>query len=206
MLKRGVVDLHLWVNGKQGYSLPFEVFTCETVTKLSLGSDFVIDFLPKDAFLPALKSLILDSVRFFDFGGCAFGTLLSASPILEVLVIDSVEWERWKWSRTVSSPSLQRLSIRRKVWYLEDNPDYESLDPRGLPYNNESISFDTPGLTYLGYSDYVPKEYLIVNLNSLVEAQLDLHVDENAVWDESHTEDFDPMNLINGLKMYRLWA
>ncbi|KAG7566704.1 Leucine-rich repeat 2, partial [Arabidopsis suecica] len=201
VLKRGVVDLHLWVNGKQGYSLPFEVFTCETVAKLKLGSGFVIDFLPKYAFLPALKTLVLDSIRFFDFGRCAFNTLLSASPVLEELGIDGVEWERWKWSRTVSSPTLQRLSIRRKEWYLyEDDSGYESFDPRGIAYNIESISLDTPGLTYLDYSDYVPKEYLIVNLNSLVEAKLNLSVEEDGLWNNGHADNFNPMNLINGVK------
>ncbi|KAH0885660.1 hypothetical protein HID58_061756, partial [Brassica napus] len=108
-----------------------------------------------DVCLPSLKSLVLDSVRFFGSDGrCAFNTLLSQS--------------------TVSSTTLKRLTIRR--------------------------SFDTPPLTYLEYSDYVPKEYLIVNLNSLVEANLNLWVDEEGVWRPYHATTFYPMTLINRLK------
>ena len=50
------------------------------------------------------------------------------------------------------------------------------------------------------YSDYVPKEYLIVNLNSLVEANLNLWVDEEGVWRPYHATTFYPMTLINRLK------
>ncbi|VVB06398.1 unnamed protein product [Arabis nemorensis] len=164
VLKRGVLVLELKAHVKRGYSLPLEVFTCKTVEKLTLGSDFAIDILPNDALLPALKSLFLDSIRFYDFG--AFTTLLSASPLLEELVMDGIEFERWKWSWTVSSPTLRRLTIRRQVWEgYADEPQEEiiRLDGRGLAYDFDSISFDLPGLTYLDYSDYVPKEYLIVN-------------------------------------------
>lgn len=71
VLKHGVLVLKLQIKVKQGYSLPFEVFTCKTVAKLKIGSGFTIDILPKDALLPALKTLFLDSIRFFDFGRCA---------------------------------------------------------------------------------------------------------------------------------------
>ncbi|CAA7018088.1 unnamed protein product [Microthlaspi erraticum] len=103
---------------KEGsYSLPLEIFTCKTVHTMKLGSGFAIDFIPADALLPALKTLLLDSVRFFnDFGGrCAFQALVSASPVLEELVMDGIEWESWRWSSAVSSPILQRLTIRRQV-------------------------------------------------------------------------------------------
>jgi len=110
VLKRGVVDLDLWVNGEQGYTLPFEVFTCETVTKLSLGSGFAIYFLPENALLPALKTLSLYPVTFFEFGRCALKTLLAVSPVLEELTVCGVNWELWKWSRTVSSSSRKRLN------------------------------------------------------------------------------------------------
>lgn len=114
VLKRGVMDLHLWLNGNEGYSLPFEVFTCETISQLSIGSGIAIDILPKNVFLPALKTLSLYYIRFFDFGRCEFKTLLAACPVLEELTMRGVNWELWKWSRTVSSLSLKRLNIVRK--------------------------------------------------------------------------------------------
>ncbi|ESQ46932.1 hypothetical protein EUTSA_v10027779mg [Eutrema salsugineum] len=207
VLKRGVLVLELLISfPRKGYhSLPFEVFTCKTVAEMKLGSGLVVDFLPADASLPALKTLFLDSVRFHDSGGgrCTFNTLLSASPLLEELVMDSIQWERWKWSCTVSSPTLQRLTIRRKKWYSYDGSNEETirLDCRCLAYDFDSISLDTPGLTYLEYSDYVPREYLVVNLKSLVEAKLMLRVDEHRIWVEEHADDFfNPMNLINGFK------
>ncbi|CAF2057949.1 unnamed protein product [Brassica oleracea var. botrytis] len=128
---------------------------------MKLGSGLLIEALPAGVFLPALKSLFLDSVRFFgvDDGRCTFKTLLSVSPVLQELVMNGNEWERWK-----------------------------------------CISFDTPALTYLDYSDYVPKEYPTVNLDSLVEANLNLCADEEAVWQEEHANTFNPINLIIGFK------
>ncbi|KAL9295854.1 F-box/LRR-repeat protein [Arabidopsis thaliana] len=188
VLKRGVADLYLWVHGKQGYTLPFEVFTCETVTKLSLGSGFAIDFLPENALLPALKTLSLYHVRFYEFDRCAFKTLLASSPVLEELTVCGVNWELWKWSRTVSSSSLKRLTIMRKQWDAFDDSVFKS------------ISFDTPSLAYLYYSDYVPKEYLSVNLDSLVETKLYLCPEENYMWGKGDEKRFNPINLLHGLK------
>ncbi|VVB06620.1 unnamed protein product [Arabis nemorensis] len=189
VLKCGVLDLNLWINGKQGYSLPFEVFTCKTVVKLSLGFRFSIDMIPENALLPSLKTLSLNDLKFFEFGGnCAFQTLLAACPVLEELFLSDVNWEQWKWSRTVSSLSLKRLTIIRTKW--------DDYDTSGF----KSISFDTPGLVYLYYSDYVPKEYLNVNLNSLVEAKIILRPQENHIWNERHGDPFYPMNLLQGLK------
>ncbi|KAH0873591.1 hypothetical protein HID58_070953 [Brassica napus] len=79
-----------------------------TVSTMKLGSDLLIEALPAGVFLPALKSLLLDSVRFFgvDDGRCTFKTLLSVSPVLQELVMNGNEWERWKWCCTVSSTTL----------------------------------------------------------------------------------------------------
>ncbi|VVB06622.1 unnamed protein product [Arabis nemorensis] len=184
VLKRGVFYLNLSINGKQGYSLPFEVFTCKTVVKLSLGFRFSIDMIPENALLPSLKTLSLNDLKFFEFGGnCAFQTLLAACPVLEELFLSDVNWEQWKWSRTVSSLSLKRLTIIRTKWDDYDNSAFKR------------ISFDTPGLVYLYYSDYVPKEYRNVNLNSLVEAKIHLYPPN--IWNPDYLY---PMNLLQGFK------
>ncbi|EFH54694.1 hypothetical protein ARALYDRAFT_907781 [Arabidopsis lyrata subsp. lyrata] len=186
VLECGVLDLELDINVKGDYSLPFEIFTCQSVVKLKLGSGFVIDILPKNALLPALKTLLLDSVRFeFDnTGGCAFTRLLSACPVLEELIIDGFNCELWNWSHTVYSRILKRLTIRRA--YSKDSDDCDD-------YDFERISFDTPSLTYLEYRDYIHDEFPDVNLNSLVEAKLQFNM-----WTAWMNTDLT--NLFKGLK------
>ncbi|VVB06211.1 unnamed protein product [Arabis nemorensis] len=82
VLKRGVMELKLDLWVKDEYSLPFEVFTCKTLVELKLGTLLRIDNLPENALLPALKTLIIKSVRFYDLYGCAFQKLISACPVL----------------------------------------------------------------------------------------------------------------------------
>ncbi|XP_010468953.1 PREDICTED: F-box protein At3g62430 [Camelina sativa] len=181
--KCGVLDLELDVNVEGDYSLPSEIFTCKSVVKMKLGSGFVIDSLTKNALLPALKTLLLDSVRFNDTSGCAFTRLLSACPVLEELVIDGFNCERWNWSHTVYSQILRRLTIRRA--YTEEE-DYEG-------YEFKRISFDIPSLAYLEYSDYIHDEFPVVSLDSLVEAKLHFNL-------MTYGNETDPTNLFNGLK------
>ncbi|XP_019101750.1 PREDICTED: F-box protein At3g62430-like [Camelina sativa] len=182
-IKCGVLDLELDVNVQGDYSLPCEIFTCKSVVKMKLGSGFVIDILPSNALLPALKTLLLDSVRFNDTSGCAFTRLLSACPVLEELVIDGFNCERWNWSHTVCSQTLRRLTMRRA--YTEEE-DYEG-------YVFKRISFDTPSLAYLEYSDFIHDEFPVVNLDSLVEAKLHFNL-------MTYGNETDPTNLFKGLK------
>ncbi|KAL1226398.1 F-box/LRR-repeat protein [Cardamine amara subsp. amara] len=190
VLKRGVLVFKLLVDGRKVQSLPFELFTCETITKLSLGCHFAIDNLPENALLPALKTLYLDTIMFFDFGGnCAFKMLLDACVVLEDLTICGVNWELWRWSRIVSSLSIKRLYIIREDW------------PSFVDSDFQIISFHVPNLEYLYYSD-VPKHFLNVNLNSLVRAKLHLRPGPGREykWEEGDETRFQPMNLIHGLR------
>ncbi|CAL9245841.1 unnamed protein product [Arabidopsis halleri] len=203
VLKRGVLDLKLDIYVEEGYLLPSEVFTCSTIVELKLNCNtiveshtlgyLVIDVIPEGALLPGLESLYLKSLRFSDLRGCAFQTLLSACPVLKTLTIDDVEWEHWKWSRTVSSPTLQRLIIQRSEYDGFSGSDFKS------------ITFDTPNLTYLEYDDFVPDEYPVVNFDSLVEAKLDLTMTVNHDRPASYLDEDDlitsnPTNLIKGLR------
>ncbi|XP_019099741.1 PREDICTED: putative F-box/LRR-repeat protein At3g58880 [Camelina sativa] len=116
VLSRGVLDLlHLDVIVKSVCSLPLEVFTCNTLVQLKLGRGFVIATVPEKASLPSLKTLFLDCVRFYNHHGCSFEALLSACHVLEELEIVGKRWEHLKWCRTVSSPTLQRLTIECEV-------------------------------------------------------------------------------------------
>ncbi|XP_010459258.1 PREDICTED: putative F-box protein At3g58960 [Camelina sativa] len=193
VLKRGVMDLKLDLRCGHGYRLPFYVFSCKTLVELHLGTGLVVDLLTKNALLPALKTLIIDSVRFYDHCGCAFQMLLSACPVLVELVMRDVELEHWQWSRTVSSPTLQRLAINHRYFFDV------------IHYDLESITFDTPSLTSLSYFDFAPRSYPIVNLCSLVEASVGLSLPDDHVWIRQYAGDHDTItlditNLIKGLR------
>ncbi|XP_010412763.1 PREDICTED: F-box protein At3g62430-like [Camelina sativa] len=186
VLNRRVLDLELDVNVNEGYALPSEVFTCKKVAKLRLGSGFVIENIPKNALLPALKTLLLDKVRFNDTNGdCAFTRLISASPVLEELVIYRNDSEDWKWSRIVVSQILKRLTFRGGGW----------RDHSGCSF--EPISFDTPSLEYFEYFDILRDEYPVVNLNSLVEAKIELFFFLGG-------DHYDARNLVKALKNVRI--
>ncbi|KAG2273257.1 hypothetical protein Bca4012_086157 [Brassica carinata] len=189
----GLSDLHLSLyTGDDGADLPCEIFTCKTLVELKL-TDFFIKELPEDASLPALKKLLLGSVKFDSPHPqvCAFAKLLSACPVLEELVLDDLRWEQWKWSRSLSSRSLRRLTIRRTNF---------DADMSGLG----NITIDTPSVTHLEYADFVPSSYLVVNLNSLVEATLNtvLTVDHLYEYLPSSTDNItsDPTNLFKGMR------
>lgn len=193
VLKRGVMDLELSIYGDSGYSLPLELFTCSTLVKLKLGSEFVISVIPYNALLPAVETLVLESVQFDSLVDCAFEALLSACTVLKELVIDGMYWETWNWSGILSSQTLQRLTITRELSDEFVGPDFQS------------ITFDTPSLTYLDYADFVPDAYQIVNFDSLVQAKLVLQVLENHQWFVDIPEDDDllssnPTNLIQGIR------
>ncbi|KAL0689173.1 hypothetical protein Bca4012_088850 [Brassica carinata] len=195
VLKLGVMDFQMCLDGvEKGYSLPPELFTSKTLAKLTLGKGFEIEALPRDAFLPALQTLVLDSVRFFSLRGCAFQGLLSASPELRELVIAAMCWEHWEWSGILSSQSLRRISMGRVFSAEFDGPLHQS------------ISFDTPKLEYLEYSDLVAHDYPIMNLPALQEAKLTLQMLVNTQWDDvdlPHDVDIyssNPKKLLKGIR------
>ncbi|KAG7555276.1 F-box-like domain superfamily [Arabidopsis suecica] len=173
VLNRGVVDLYLDVKAQD--SLLFEVFACKTLVKLKLNR-FEIPMLPKDASLPALKTLSLHFVRFYKLD--AFEKLISACPLLEELIMDYIAWELWKCSHILSCQTLKRLTI----------------GCIGFSVELGSMSFDNPNLVYLEYSDFVQLLYPVVNLDSLVEAKIRLTMNEGG------PENCDPSNLIKGLR------
>ncbi|KAG2325502.1 hypothetical protein Bca4012_040028 [Brassica carinata] len=107
-----------------------------------------------DSVSPMLNSLVLDSVKFTD----GFEVILTAFPNLQNLrVHESKGW--YCWDGSVSSPTLKRFVYRR---------DDDTSGPKPC------VTFDTPGLVYLEYSDVVADKYENLRLDSLVEARLDL--------------------------------
>lgn len=188
----GVLDLHLSL-GVADADLPGEIFACKTLVELKL-TGFCINELPDDASLPALKKLFLNSVQFHSLPHvCAFAKLLSACPVLEELVLVDLRWDLWKWSRSLSSPSLRKLTIRHRQFRGVNMSDFGS------------ITIDTPSVTHLDYEDLVPSSYLVVNLNSLVEANLDLVVTVDHGWNSRLAREGDnitcnPTDLFKGMR------
>ncbi|KAL1201719.1 F-box protein [Cardamine amara subsp. amara] len=170
VLKHGVFNLDIDVISEDAILVPVEIFTCKTLVDLKLTKGFEA-LVPEDVSLPSLKTLFLSSIRFSNSDYCVLEKLLSACPVLEELTILGGGWQVRKHCRTVSSLSLKRLTLKSNDYW--------------------DTTFNTPSLAYLDYSDSIPKAYPFVNLESLVEAKLDLDYDRGYS---------DPTNLMKGLR------
>ncbi|KAL1191101.1 F-box/LRR-repeat protein [Cardamine amara subsp. amara] len=185
VLKRGVVDLDVFITFRGNSSpLPSMIFKSNTLVKLRLGRGFTIQ-LSDDVFLPMLKTLSLESA-YVDGDHDAIEILLPRCPVLEELVVEEKRWVHWCGS--VSSPSLKRLCIRS--------------------FNIPIISVDVPNLVYLELSCIFGSKYANVNLDSLVEARLNLWVEETRIKElrngSVHLNPDDMLDLINGIRHVRV--
>ncbi|CAH8275735.1 unnamed protein product [Arabidopsis lyrata] len=172
VLKHGVSNLDIDIIAQDVVLVPLEIFTCKTLVELKLAGGFDA-MIPDHVSLPSLKTLFLDSIWFYNSHYCVLGKLLSACPVLEELTICGDSWQNPKCCRNVSSLTLKKLTIM-----CTERTDFWDM------------TFDTPSLAYLEYSDLVPRHYPFVNLESLVEANLDLYVHDVS----------NPTNLIKGLR------
>ncbi|EFH66573.1 predicted protein [Arabidopsis lyrata subsp. lyrata] len=129
------------------------------MVELKLATGRFEAMLPdEDVSLPSLKTLFLERICFYNTDFCVLGKLLFASPLLEEFTIRCVgSWQYGSCCRNVSSSTLKKLTI-------VSTPQLDFWD----------MLFDTPNLAYLEYTGLVPREYPTVNLESLVEAKLDL--------------------------------
>ncbi|XP_010504857.1 PREDICTED: F-box/LRR-repeat protein At3g58930-like [Camelina sativa] len=163
VLQRGVSDLNLFIDfsfedtEEDKYLLPEEMFVSKTLVKLKLRSEHCVNwwFGEMGASLPMLKSLYIDSDLIF----CGeMGRFLSSFPVLEEIHMANMEWP--KSDETMSSASLRNLSIHGTGCEEFENP--------------KTISFDTPNLLSLNYSDLVAEDYPVVNMKKLSEARINL--------------------------------
>ncbi|KAH0865387.1 hypothetical protein HID58_082598 [Brassica napus] len=132
-LERGVLEMSLSLKRKHELFLPSELSTSKTLVKLTLGTQIYLDKFEPDAYLPALKSLVIDSIVFDGDDMC--DVLLSGCPVLEELYVHHENCEGTSFC--ICSSNIKKLSI----YY-----DFELL--RG------GMSFDTPSLVSLNYRDY----------------------------------------------------
>ncbi|CAN7085462.1 unnamed protein product [Brassica oleracea var. botrytis] len=154
VLERGVSDLDLHVT-LAGLCLPSKVFLSKSLERLRIESENVIGIDVEDVFLPKLKTLHINKVM-LGKGGDFFEKVTSGCYVLEELVLIHVYSDFW--NRSVSSKTLKRLIL-------------SCID---CDKNPHSVSFDTPNVVYLEYSDFVAGKYPKVKFDSLVEASVDL--------------------------------
>ncbi|EOA24082.1 hypothetical protein CARUB_v10017309mg [Capsella rubella] len=167
---RGIFELDLGIKDRGIHFLPPQLFATKTLVKLTLGTELYLGKLPSYVSLPSLKILFIDTV-FFEYEDLCF-VLLAGCPVLEEL---SVHHHDQAIPHTISSPTVKRLSV-----------DYNL-------HSESELSFDLPNLEYLDYSDFSLYEYPQVNLESLVEAKLDL-------FRAGNLERPDVTNLIMGIR------
>ncbi|RID54521.1 hypothetical protein BRARA_G01836 [Brassica rapa] len=154
VLARGVSDLDLHVT-LAGLCLPSKVFMSKSLVTLRIESKNVIAIDMEDVFLPKLKTLYVNKVVLGEGDDC-FEKVTSGCHVLEELVLIHVYSDFW--NRSVSSKTLKRLIL-------------SCID---CDKNPHSVSFDTPNVVYLEYSDFVAGKYPKVKFDSLVEASVDL--------------------------------
>ncbi|WZZ66635.1 hypothetical protein YC2023_078005 [Brassica napus] len=154
VLERGVSDLDLHVT-LAGLCLPSKMFMSKSLERLRIESENVIGIDMEDVFLPKLKTLHINKVM-LGKGGDFFEKVTSGCHVLEELILIHVYSDFW--IRSVSSKPLKRLIL-------------SCID---CDKNPHSVSFDTPNVVYLEYSDFVAGKYPKVKFDSLVEASVDL--------------------------------
>ncbi|KAJ4904978.1 F-box family protein [Raphanus sativus] len=177
-VERGVLEMSLDLWTVCVVVLPCELVTSKTLVKLTLGSHIDLGNIPPGVSLPALKSLFIDTIL-FSFGDLC-NVLLPGCPVLEELSVRHVNYEGISYC--ISSRSIKKLTVyyNFETWITE------------MP----GMSFDAPNLVSLDYSDYALEEYPQVNLESLVEARLNIKYSKLIKWP-------DMSGLINGISNVR---
>lgn len=177
VLRRGVSELETVIYDQDGdddfnYLLPQEMFVSRTLVKLIFSN---VDWWPgaEGTFLPKLKTLVVNGF----FCSDKLEMILPAFPVLEELYIKDIVWRGS--GDSVSSASLKKLTIHAL--------GCESMTVHIT--NSMSISFDTPSLLYLEYSDKVASDYPKVNLPILVEAVIDLDIRDYTMLDRERNAD-----------------
>ncbi|KAF3573891.1 hypothetical protein F2Q69_00062141 [Brassica cretica] len=172
VMDRGVLDLDLNISSEMGYRLPSEMFCSETLVRLKLGiRDVLTCNKEKSGFLPKVKTFCLDYIM---VENSVFAKLLSGCHALEELVLNNLF--EVKGSCSVFHNTLKRLVVSRSRTFDE---------------NHESVSFSTPNLVYLEYSDTIANMYPKLEFNSLVKASLDLRMTSDQIVCAISNEDID---------------
>lgn len=160
-----------------------------TLVKLTLSGRYALEV--ESVFLPALKSLFISAYSGIGFD--SYCCLLDGCPALEELYIREAESDHshatLSCSTFVKSASIKRLVVFSDV-------------PKCIEDHREAC-FEAPSLVYLDYSSYVFRNYEFVDLDSLVEARLNLRLWESTIYYDSSESDDDNDDFYNsGYSVY----
>ncbi|KAK6269811.1 hypothetical protein POUND7_006916 [Theobroma cacao] len=171
------------------FTLPHCLFTSETLISLKLHmTQVALNNFPTSIFLPRLKTLYLDYIKFQDEHSAQF--LLSACPVLKELYIDNCGWTETT-KITIAIPTLLTLSL---IFFDENPPDI-------------SIKICTPNLLNLYYTSSLQVELIACNLSSVIRAEVDvfgwLSYDQRARVQAAHRT-LQLLKAIRGVKFLEL--
>ncbi|EOA33893.1 hypothetical protein CARUB_v10021385mg [Capsella rubella] len=170
VVDRKVQHLDVWWGE---VDMPPTLYKCESLVSLKLA----------DAILPNLESVSLPSVKVLDLvfvkfaNDLAFERLISGCIVLESLTLHRNENDN-VIVLNVSSKSLLSFC-------------YNGSTKKG-PHDDLVVSIDTPKLEELQLSDHLTASFIIANLSSLVEADIDVQ------FNFCFGKKFDPLDLPKG--------
>ncbi|KAG5560528.1 hypothetical protein RHGRI_003747 [Rhododendron griersonianum] len=182
-LLRNVRELDLCLPLGSSVLIPTNLFSCDKLEVLKLGSGFVLN-IPSLVDLKSLKTLHLSLVEFMDEE--SIKRLLSSCPVLEVFALFQCGGKNVSVIN-ISAPALKRLIVEYpapKCWET-------SLDEIGITDTQDvcpyEIQLNTPNLLYFAYMGLVAEGFAMNNLSSLVEASIDFELCYDQVEDRYDT-------------------
>ncbi|KAK6934413.1 Leucine-rich repeat 2 [Dillenia turbinata] len=167
--------LDLTLNMTDPIYLPRSFFFCKSLVGLVLNGEFVLD-VPFRACFPSLKRLDLRSVLFVDDESVE--RLFCGCPMLEELIVFRTVWDGVRVFK-ISSHSLKML-------YLQVTTSYWTKSIRNYEY---VLVLDAPNLAKLELHDDHSENFLICNLQSVIDATIDvLEPDSDWAIDGTYSE------------------
>lgn len=162
-ISHNVAELSVSSYSLHSFLLPNHIFTCTSLTVLTLNLNHSTLSLPSAIHLPSLKTLLLSSLIFDNDN---LSQLFSSSPILETVHIEGCLLSDIAMFH-ISSTSLQRLIISG---LSEDLSLYNGKNAR-------KIRIFTPNLLSIEYTAHLIWNVSLENLTSLITASIDLNID-----------------------------
>ncbi|KAG5554261.1 hypothetical protein RHGRI_011954 [Rhododendron griersonianum] len=180
------LDLSIPVKHSTNHVLPRDLFSCRTLVVLKLGTEFMLN-VPVSVWLPSLKILHLDSVKFSD--GVSIKRLLLGCPVLDELSMNECVGKGVHVIH-ISAPVLTKLRYhneKEKYSLHDDFLEDDFLEDDFLETADVSeykIVIDTPALLHLELIDDEAEVYLEKNLSHIIKADISIAVQ----YDETHSK------------------
>lgn len=179
-ISHNVTELSISSYALESYLLPIHIFTCKSLTVLTLKCNYSPLSFPSAINLPSLKTLQLSSLTFENDN---LSELFSKCPILENVHIEDCLLRNITIFH-ISSTSLQRLIVND---VSVDLSQYNGVTER-------EIRVFTPKLLSFEYTEHFIWNVSLENLSSLVNASIDLNIDSVGQRYDNHG-----INLLKGL-------